>query len=173
MKVKKQYIDVEIDKLTNSIEDRITGDVFNTEVVRLQAGDKRQIKKADWSFDWQKELLNANREVYKLVIVDNESMIQGLISFTKMTDHIFMHLIESASFNKGKGKVYLGVPANLVAFVCKISFDMGFDGYMAFDAKTKLIQHYQESLGATYFRGTRMIVETRAAINLINRYFNK
>jgi len=40
-------------------------------------------------------------------------------------DHIFMHLIESAKFNKGKSKVYLGVPENLVAFACKVSVDKG------------------------------------------------
>jgi hypothetical protein len=40
-----------------------------------------------------------------------------------------MHLIESAPFNKGKNKVYAGVPGNLVAFACKLSFQRGFEGY--------------------------------------------
>ena len=84
-----------------------------------------------------------------------------------------MHLIESAKFNKGKSKVYTGVPGNLVAFACKLSCDKGYEGYLAFDAKTALVKHYQETLYATHFRGTKMIIESPAAQKLINRYFNK
>jgi hypothetical protein len=82
-----------------------------------------------------------------------------------------MHLIESAKFNKGKDKVYYGVPGNLVAFACKLSVDMGYEGFLAFDAKTELIKHYQKSLGATHFRGLRMFIETHAALKLISQYF--
>ena len=49
----EKYVDIEIDKLTNSIENRITGDVFDTEIVQLFAKDKLQIKKEDWRFNWQ------------------------------------------------------------------------------------------------------------------------
>lgn len=45
-KVEKTYIDVEIDKLTSSIENVASGDIFDTEVVRLAAKDAKQIKKA-------------------------------------------------------------------------------------------------------------------------------
>jgi hypothetical protein len=43
-------------------------------------------------------------------------------------DHVYMHLIESAPFNPGRNKVYIGVTGNLVEIVCRISFDRGFDG---------------------------------------------
>jgi predicted cation transporter len=82
-----------------------------------------------------------------------------------------MHLIESAKFNKGKSKVYLGVPGNLVAFACKVSIDKGYEGFLAFDAKTTLIKHYEQSLHATHFRGVRMFIETSAALKLISQYF--
>ena len=82
-----------------------------------------------------------------------------------------MHLIESAKFNKGKTKVYLGVPGNLVAFACKVSVDKGYEGFLAFDAKTALIKHYEQSLHATHFRGLRMFIETSAALKLISQYF--
>jgi hypothetical protein len=167
----ERCIDIEIDKLTNSIENRITGDVFDTEVIRLFEKDKSQIKKTDWRFDWHMELSNENRQIYKLVTIDNKSLIQGLLSLEKKTDHIYMHLIESASFNYGKDKIYMGVPGNLVAYACKISFDYGFDGYVAFDAKTALIPHYQETLHATHFKGTKMYIETLAALHLVKQYF--
>ena len=82
-----------------------------------------------------------------------------------------MHLIESAKFNKGKAKVYFGVPGNLVAYACKYSVEKGYEGFLAFDAKTSLIKHYEESLNATHFRGLRMFIETKAAMKLISQYF--
>jgi len=157
--------------LTNSIENSISGDIFDTEIILLTSKDKRHIKKEDWLFEWSKEIGKSDRQVYKLVIRDNKTIIQGLISISDFKDHIYMHLIESAKFNKGKSKIYLGVPGNLVAFACKISFDKGYEGYVGFDSKTKLIQHYQDSLGAKWFKGTRMYIDSIAAQKLIRQYF--
>lgn len=172
MKKKKEIgLGFEIDKLTNSIENILTGEVFDTEIVKLSESDRKQIVKSDWQFDWIKEVKDKTKAVYKLTTVNNPTIIQGLLSIEDKQDHIFMHLIESSKFNKGKGKVYLGVPGNLVAYACKVAFDKGYEGFLAFDAKTTLIKHYKESLGATYFRGQRMFIETRAAIKLIAQYF--
>ena len=122
-------------------------------------------------FQWVEEINDKSKEVYKLTTVNNPTIIQGLISIEDKQDHIFMHLIESAKFNKTKNKVYLGVPGNLVAYACKVSVDKGYEGFLAFDAKTTLIKHYQESLYATHFREQRMFIETRAALRLISQYF--
>ena len=84
-----------------------------------------------------------------------------------------MHLIESAPFNKGKDKVYAGVPGNLVAFACKLSFQRGFEGYLSFLSKTNLINHYEKTLGAIHVGGNLMIINTVAALKLINKYFDK
>ena len=120
-KDKKNHLDFVIDRLTNSIENTISRDSFQTEVSTFTTKDLKQtIKKNGWQFNWKKELANNSREVYKLTIVNNPDIIQGLISFTIKSDHIYMDLIESAKFNKGKDKIYFGVPANLVAFACKI-----------------------------------------------------
>ena len=170
-KSRPRPLDFVIDKLTNSIENTSTGEVFDTEVVRLTIKEVSQIKKVDWQFDWIKELKDKTKEVYKLTTVNNPTIIQGLISIEDKQDHIFMHLIESAKFNKYKDKVYLGVPGNLVAYACKVSVDKGYQGFLAFDAKTSLIKHYQETLYATHFRGLRMFIETNAALRLISQYF--
>jgi hypothetical protein len=82
-----------------------------------------------------------------------------------------MNLIESVKFNKGKTKIYAGVPGNLVAFACKLAFDKGYDGYLAFDAKTALVKHYQNTLYATHFHRTKMMKENPTAKRLINKYF--
>src|SRR5665811_1285608 len=164
-------LDFEIDKLINSIENISTGEVFDTVVVRLTLKDLSLIRKSDWQFDWRKEIKDKTKEVYKLTTINNPTIIQGLISIEDKQDHIFMHLIESAKFNKHKVKVYLGIPGNLVAYACKVSVDKGYQGFIAFDAKTALIKHYQETLYATHFRGLRMFIETNAALRLISQYF--
>ena len=82
-----------------------------------------------------------------------------------------MHLVESAPFNKGKAKVYAGVLGNLVAFACKFAFQRGLEGNVSFIAKTKLIDHYAQSIGAIHIGRQRMIIETQSALKLINKYF--
>jgi len=106
-----------------------------------------------------------------LTISNNLNIIQGLLSVTLETDHVFMNLVERAPFNIGKNKLYEGVAGNLVAYACRISFQKGFDGFVAFDAKTKLIQHYEKTLGAFRFGGQRMIIPTQPAQILIDKYF--
>lgn len=168
---KHQPFDIEIDKLTRSVENAITGDSFQTEVLPLTPIDFRKIKKADWLFDWKREEKQPDRQVFKLVIKGNPDIIQGLISVQDRGDHIFMALIESAKFNRGAKKVYLGVPGNLVAFACKFSFERGYAGYVSFESKSKLIEHYSKSLGAIVLFGNIMAIDTRAASRLLTQYF--
>ncbi len=167
----KTPLDFVIDKLTNSIENTSTGEVFDTVVLQVTTKDLNRIPKSDWQFDWAKEIKDKTKAVYKLTTVNNLTIIQGLLSIEDKQDHIFMHLLESSKFNKGKYKIYLGVPGNLVAFACKISVDKGYQGFLAFDAKTALIKHYQETLHAAHFRGLRMFIDTNAALRLISQYF--
>jgi len=165
-------LDFIVDKLTNSIENVVTGDSFATDISLISIADlKSVVKKNNWQFDWKLEFKQPERDVYKLTIVNNQSVIQGLISLEIKFDHVYLHLVESAPFNKGKGKVYAGVPGNLVAFACKLSFQRGHDGNVSFISKTQLIQHYTETLGAIHVGGRIMIIDTIAALKLINKYF--
>jgi predicted dithiol-disulfide oxidoreductase (DUF899 family) len=108
-------LDFVIDRLTNSVHNIVTGDSFQTEISRLTLKDLKTVgKKNGWQFDWKKELDNNCKEIYKLTIVNNLNIIQGLISLTREVDHIFMNLLESAPFNLGKNKMYEGVAGNLV-----------------------------------------------------------
>ena len=173
MKSKKEIgLDFIIDKLTNSIENVVTGDSFATDVSILTQQDLKAMSKTNgWVFDWKSEFKNPLRDTYKLTIVNNSTIIQGLISLEIKPDHVYMHLIENAPFNKSKGKMYAGVAGNLVAFACKLSFQRGHQGNVSFVAKTQLIDHYQKTLGAFHFGGRLMVIETKAALVLINKYF--
>lgn len=164
--------DFEVDKLTNSIENVITGDGFQTNITRISGKDFKGInRKNGWVFSWKQEFEHPEREVFKLTIVNNQAIIQGLVSLQVMPDHVFMHLVESAPFNKGKSKIYLGVPGNLVAFACQLSFQRGYEGNVAFISKTQLIEHYSKSLGALHLGNQRMIIVPAVALKLIEKYF--
>ena len=56
-------LDFVIDKLTNSIENTLTGEVFDTEISRLTSIETKQIKKADWQFDWLNERKDETKEI--------------------------------------------------------------------------------------------------------------
>lgn len=80
-KVKSIELDFTVDKLTNSIENIVTGDSFPTEVSVVTRDDLRlATKKNGWVFNWLTELKQPERELYKLTIVNNPNVIQGLLS---------------------------------------------------------------------------------------------
>ena len=173
MKIKESIqLDFIVDKLTNSIQNTISGDSFETEVLRFTNNDLKQVtKKNGWNFNWKEELKNNTKEVFKLTIPHNSNIIQGVLSLTLETDHVYLHLLENAPFNIGKNKLYEGVAGNLVAHACKVSFQQGYDGFVGFTAKTNLIEHYQKTLGAYSLGGHRMIIPTKSAQTLIEKYF--
>lgn len=165
-------LDFEIDKLTDSILNTISGDSFQTEISLLTKSDLKTITKIKgWLFNWRHEFNQPDREVYKLTITNNPEIVQGLISIAVRTDHVYMFLLESAPFNLGKKKLYEGVPGNLVAYACKVSFQRGGEGFVSFESKTKLIDHYVNTLGAVHFGGQIMVIDTIAAKRLVDKYF--
>jgi hypothetical protein len=173
VKKRKQIaLDFEIDKLTNSIENTISGDSFATDITLLTLPEAKKLSKRNgWRFNWVYEIKQPERDVFKLTVVNNPEVIQGVVSLEVKKDHVFMHLIESAPFNIGKKKVYYGVPANLVAYACKLSFQRGGEGYVSFLSKTRLVNHYHETLGAKHLGGNLMALDTVSALKLVNKYF--
>lgn len=168
----KYHNDFIIDRLTNSIQNVISGDSFPTEVSLLSKEDLKQVKKKNgWLFNWKVEQQMPDREVYKLTIVNSPGVVQGITSLTLKPDHLFLNLIENAPFNKGQGKVYEGVAGNLVAFACKLSFQRGSEGFVSFHSKTNLVDHYIKTLNAKHYGGLLMVIDTIAALKLVDKYF--
>jgi hypothetical protein len=168
----KYHVGIHIDRLTNSIVNTISGDSFPTIVLSIDKEDLKGItKKNGWNFNWRAEAKLSDREIYKLTIEGNADIIQGLVSISDYQDHFYLHLVESASFNIGSPKLYEGVPGNLFAFTCKASWDKGYEGFVSFTSKTRLIAHYEKTLGAVHVGGHKMIIFPDAALKLINKYF--
>jgi len=76
------YINIAIDKLTNSVENTISGDSFDTEVIRLIKSDLKGISRKDWFFNWNYEFKQSDRIVFKLIISGSDTKVRiALINF--------------------------------------------------------------------------------------------
>lgn len=164
----KFLIDIIIDKFTLCLEDKRTGEIFDTiiEPMTISASRKRLDK---WKFDWHKE---TNPFALKL---KGSSEIQGLILLEddERERAIYVKMVESNPKNVGQSGKYYGVGPHLFAFACFEAKQRGYD-YIYFDAKTELIRHYQESLGAVFTGfGTRMFIEEEAFKRLIKKYYKE
>ena len=160
-------IDILIDELTNLIRHRITNTSVETVIQKINPNELFQLK--NWQFDWQQE--TRNNDVYKLTVVELPEKIQGVISMQIKKGYILVSLVENAPFNIGKNGIYEGVAGNLFAFACKLSFEMGFEGFVSFIAKTDLIEHYKKMVFAKLLHGQTMMIEPLEAQRLIQQYF--
>lgn len=61
----------------------------------------------------------------------------------------------------------------MFAIACKLSWDVCNEGYVQFKAKTNLVNHYKEILGAQNIDGQNMFIDTYNALKLVETYFNK
>jgi len=168
----KREVSEKIDKLTNSIENVITGDILPTEFHRIRQAEIKQIRVNEWIFDWHEEIKGEGKEVYKITIKGNKDIIQGLLSLSIDNGFVFINLVESAKFNRGKSKLNLGVLGNMFAYACRRSKDEGFGGFVVFVAKTVLKEHYEKTLGAQSINSQRMFIDNHNADKLINQYYN-
>ena len=79
----KYHLGIEIDKLTNSILNIISGDSFPTDVHPINKADlKNTIMKNGWFFNWANEYKLKDRQVFKLTIRNNPEIVQGLLSIS-------------------------------------------------------------------------------------------
>lgn len=170
-------IDIAIDSLTNCLVDNTTGIEYDTDYCLVS----RTITKSDamafieegWKFDWSIPHRNGY-EIYQLY-VEGDDDVQGMIALKHIRDQLFTHvdIVEAAPFNVGRDGRYSGVGAHLFAIACKLSWDAGNEGYVQFTAKSNLIEHYKETLGAHLIDRQNMYIDSYGAIDLINKYFKE
>lgn len=170
-------IDIFIDRITDCLEDSLTGDLLDTEFQLVKKTitpiDAAAYKKEGWNFDWSKPQKDGC-EVYQLFI-KGDAQVQGMIAFKHIREQCYTYatLVESAPWNIGEKGRYKGVGAHLFAIACKESWDVGNEGYVQFIAKSNLIQHYTETLGAQLIGGQIMFIDSYAALKLIKKYFKE
>jgi len=110
--------------------------------------------------DWSLRSSGKSKTVAKMVNGD----IAGLVEFEQQPENLcnYMWLIEVAKNYKGTG-----VAGTLLAYVAKDSLDVGFD---VFETKTALFRYYQEKYGAKPISNRKLMFDTQASLNLVNKY---
>ena len=170
-------VDIEIDGLTNCLVNRATGEESDTQYrlisKTITKADAEKLKSEGWLFDWSIPHSNGY-EIYELLIKGSEER-QGLIALKHIRDQLYTHVdvVESAPQNRGKKGKYQGVGAHLFAIACKLSWDVGNEGFVQFKAKTDLVEHYRETLKAKNIDAQNMYIDSYAAVNLIKKYFSE
>ena len=168
-------VDVIIDSLTDCIVDRESGNEYQTGYRRII--NKISKKKAKslisdgWLFDWSIPQ-SEGYEVYELY-TEHDNELQGMIAIKNNRTELFseINIVESSPRNRGSKGIYKGVGGNLFAIACRESFQCGFDGYVKFIAKTKLVEYYMESIDAKVIGGQQMYLDENAALALVEKYF--
>ncbi|RYU93890.1 hypothetical protein [Emticicia agri] len=147
---------------------RATQERIEARIDLLDTNDLLKLKKG-WLFDWRKEYEADGNYVYK-VITPNNDVIHGLLSVKRKNDHLYVNLLEKSNLNKGKEKAYDNVAGILLAFSCRLAFAYDYDGFVVFDSKTILINHYSKFYGARVLSGQRMYFDTVSAKLLIEKF---
>lgn len=170
-------IGIEIDEKTPCLRRAETGELVDT-TIRKISPTKAACK--GWEFDWTAPG-RKGYDVYALRIKGDRA-IQGMIALKDEPHNYAIHvdIVESAPWNNthnalntNNTKLYVGVGGHLFAEACKQSIDKGYGGYVYFTAKTNLIAHYEEMLGAELINAREriMIINGEAALRLVQRYF--
>lgn len=170
-------IEIIIDSLTNCLICTETGEECDTEyrfvAKTITAMEAAGLKAQGWKFDWSIPHKNGY-EVYELLL-ENDEEVQGRIALKHIRDQYYTHvdIVEAAPFNIGKEGKYKGVGAHLFAIACKLSWDVGNEGYVQFTAKTDLVEHYQKMLNAKMIDWHTLYIDSYGAVGLINKYFKE
>lgn len=140
-------INVTIDEFTPCLKDARTGELVQTEVIRIRRKTflKKYNKKNGWYTNWDK--LADENEIYALV-VEGSVDIQGLVSIARNDDMRAVYISWMCTSPENNKLItdnvkYLGVGGHLFAIAAKRSNDFGYDGYMyGYAANAELLRHY-------------------------------
>ena len=151
------------------LKHRTTKQLVKAQVIKAEKKDMPD----NWKFNW-KQLYNRDSMYYKVVTETSPEVIEGLLMVTILNgEMLFLNNIEVAPHNYGKTGIYDFVAGCIFAFSCNLSLIYGkgyYKGYVVFDSKTKLIEHYQNKYGAVLLSSQRMCIYKEIGIKLIKQY---
>ncbi len=154
--------------LKNAITFNPTGKKHNA-VASIATLKEIKQHKEYFEFDFEK-LLKDGFILFKITREGEMDMLHGLVAFTPSTGILRCANMELNNLNKRGISLYSGIGKCMVALCCKISFDLGFDGYITFEAKNRLMPYYMR-FGAIKTGGLRMAIETKEAKKIVDLYF--
>ena len=144
-----------IDDLTPCLVETSTGEIFETEVIRLKRKSflSKFNKRTGWYINWSK--FDNNVEVYALVLKGTVD-IQGLIGVEKddISKAIHIKWACTAPWNnkfEQENQKYAGVGGHLFALAADLSFKYGYEGYIYGEAiNADVYEHYVDKYQAIY-----------------------
>ncbi|MBR5344276.1 MAG: hypothetical protein IK127_00425 [Clostridia bacterium] len=147
---------VTIDEFTPCLKNMETGEIVETEVIRLRRKSflSKYNQRTGWYVNWSK--FHADAEIYALVIKGTVD-IQGLIALEDAPQSKAVHILWAVAapqnnvYRYGK-KLYAGVGGHLFAIVGNRSVKLGYGGLVYGEAMDQAImEHYIANYGAEYF----------------------
>ena len=145
-----------IDELTACLKDVETGDMVETEVIRVRRKSflSKFNEKTGWYVNWAK--FPKEIEIYALVLKGTVD-IQGMVAIEPHEDAHAVHIHWACTaphnniWENGRQK-YSGVGGHLFAIAGNKSVEYGFDGYIFAEAMNeKILAHYQKNFQAEVF----------------------
>ena len=142
-----------IDEFTPCLKEVETGEIYDTEVVRLKRKSflSKFNKKTGWYVNWSK--FPEGTEVYALVLKGTMD-IQGLVAIQYDETSKAVYILwgctapENNIWEFGK-KRFAGVGGHLLAIASDLSVKAGFDGYVYAEAMDQeLFEYYSSEFGA-------------------------
>lgn len=142
-----------IDEIVPCIKDNETGEIYDTEVVRIKRKSflSKFNEKTGWYVNWSK--FDVSTEIYALVIKGTVN-IQGMIALKPNDDEQAVDILwacvspENNKWEYGKQK-FCGVGGHLFAIAGDVSTQKGYDGFLVGEAMNKdLYLYYMEKYGA-------------------------
>jgi len=156
------------------ILDNQTDTLVEAEIVKGTLQDM-PLKKEGWDFNWRAEIKEADKEVFVLRLLSDDT-VQGALSLRKHQGMLTMDLVEIAPRNKGQAnKRYKYVAGCLIAYACQESFQLegNYHGYLDFVSKTVLIGLYRAKYHAQSTIGQKMYIDPIGGKKLIEEYLKR
>ena len=171
-------IDVLIDDFTPCLKSVSTGELVDTEVVRIRRKSFLQSYniRNGWYTNWASLVDNA--EIYALVVKGTVD-IQGLVAIQRDSDaqSVYIQWMCTAPWNNKKKTPYPryeGVGGHLFAIAGSISVEAGYDGFISgFAANKEVLSHYIEKLGAIHLgilHPYQFAIESEAMRKILETY---
>ena len=149
------------------IENSRTGEKLKAGVIPCTIDELRQLDGNRFEFDWISE---SSFMVFRLEVLSSNEIL-GLMSIDLIPVELRLEirLLELSKENVGRQRRFENVAGILIASACKISFKMGFFGFVSLIPKTRLIEHYQTRYGFEQY-GRHLAVDMEKSQSLIKKY---
>lgn len=145
-----------------------SGSKYQIEILPLEQGDYKSLKKKRYFFDWKTE---KEFEVYKLRIAGANDIL-GLVSLERIPQEWRVHirLLTVSVENKGEGKQYQKIAGNLIAYAAKIAVrEFAEYACVSLTPKNQVARHYIDKYQMRV-TGKTLSIEVPEILDLIKSY---